>query len=177
MARVYRKEIMISPELLRRYPVFVGLSHENLVTLANTAKELSAEEGHMFFYEGEELHEMFIVMEGAVGIVVEVPAQNVEHSVADQLTSGYETEHVVLSAVGPGEVFGWSGLVPPYESMAGAKALTSCRVIVFDCLALLEAFKADCRFGFLMMEKTAQVIRGRLRDQRMESLAQVVTAA
>jgi hypothetical protein len=60
--------------------------------------------------------------------------------------------------------------------MAGAKALTSCRVIVFDCLALLEAFKEDCRFGFLMMEKTAQVIRGRLRDQRMESLAQVVAA-
>ena len=168
---------MISPELLRRYPVFAGLTHENLVTLANTAQELSVEEGHMFFHEGEELHEMFIVLEGAVGIVMELPAKDVEHSVADQLTSEYATEHVVLSAVGPGEMFGWSGLVPPYQSMAGAKALTPCRVIAFDCLALLEAFKADCRFGFLMMEKTAQVIRGRLRDQRMESLAQVVTAA
>ena len=165
---------MISPELLRRYPVFAGLSHENIIALANTAQELSTEEDHFFFHEGDELHEMFLVLEGAVGVVVELPAQNVEHSVANQLTSEFETEHVVLSAVGPGEIFGWSGLVAPYETMAGAKALTPCRVVAFDCKALLQAFKADCHFGFMMMHKTAQVIRERLRDRRMESLAQVV---
>ena len=167
---------MISPELLRRYPVFAGLSHENIITLVNTAHELSAEEDHLFFHEGDEVHEIFFLLEGAVGIVVELPAQNIEHSVANQLTSEFETEHVVLSAVGPGEIFGWSGLVAPYETMAGAKALTPCRVVAFDCKALLEAFKADCHFGFMMMEKIAQVIRGRLRDQRVESLAQVVAA-
>ena len=164
---------MISPEILRRYPVFAGLSHDNIVTLANTAKELTAEVDHHFFQEGEEVHEMFLVLEGAVGIIVELPASNVAHSVANQLTSEYETEEVVLSAVGPGEIFGWSGLVSPHETMAGAKALTSCRVVAFDCVALQEAFKADCHFGLIMMQKTAQVIRGRLRDQRMESLAQV----
>ncbi len=167
---------MISPELLRRYPVFAGLTHENIVTLANTAKELAVEEEHRFFHEGEEVHEMFLLLEGAVGIIMELPAQAVAHSVANQLTSEYETEDVVLSAVGPGEIFGWSGLVAPYETMAGAKALTSCRVVAFDCEALQDAFKSDCHFGLIMMQKTAQVIRERLRDRRMESLAQAVAS-
>jgi len=167
---------MISPELLRRYPVFAGLSHENIVTLANCAAEISVEKEHLFFHEGDELHEMFLVLEGAVGIIMELPAKAVTHSVANQLTNEYETEDVVLSAVGPGEVFGWSGLVAPYETMAGAKTLTPSRVVAFDCVALLEAFEADCQFGLIMMQKTAQVIRDRLRDRRMESLAQAVSA-
>ncbi len=167
---------MISPELLRRYPVFAGLSHENIVTLANCAEEKSIEKEHLFFHEGDELHEMYLVLEGAVGVIMELPAQNVTHTVANQLTSEYETEDVVLSAVGPGEVFGWSGLVAPYETMAGAKTLTPSRVVAFDCVALLEAFQADCQFGLIMMQKTAQVIRDRLRDRRMESLAQAVSA-
>jgi len=167
---------MISPELLRRYPVFAGLSHENIVTLANCAEEISVAKDHLFFHEGDELHAMHLVLEGAVGVIMELPAQNVTHTVANQLTSEYETEDVVLSAVGPGEIFGWSGLVAPYETMAGARSLTPCRVVAFDCVALLEAFQADCHFGLIMMRKTAQVIRDRLRDRRMESLAQEIAA-
>ncbi len=167
---------MISPELLRRYPVFAGLTHENIVTLANAAEELTAGKEHQFFREGDQLHEMYLVVEGIVGIVMELPAKNVTHSVANQLTNEFKTEDAVLSAVGPGEIFGWSGLVAPHETMAGAKALTPCRVVAFDCTVLTEAFKSDCEFGMIMMQKTAQVIRGRLRDLRMESLAQVLAA-
>lgn len=168
---------MISPELLRRYPFFAGLSHENIVTLADTAQEVAAEEGHYFFHEGATVHEMFLVLEGAVGIVLELPSKQADHAVSEQFTRDMTMEDVVVSAVGPGDVFGWSGLVAPHETMAGAKALTPCRVVAFDCQKLIEEhFKADCSFGFVMMQKTAQVIRQRLRDVRMEALGQLVAA-
>ena len=36
---------------------------------------------------------------------------------------------------------------------------------------LLQTFEEDCRFGYIMTQKSAQVIRERLRDSRIESLA------
>jgi CRP/FNR family cyclic AMP-dependent transcriptional regulator len=147
---------MVSPELIRRYPFFAGLSIDQIVTLAKVADEEMVETGHYFFKERDELRHFYIVLEGAVGIVIELPEQDKE---------------VVTSTVGPGEIFAWSALVPPYNSTAGAKALAPCRVVRFDCDELEKVFEEDCRFGYLMTRKAAQVIRERMRDLRIESLA------
>ena len=80
---------------------------------------------------------------------------------------------VTVSTVRRGNIFGWSSLVPPHNSTAGAKAQMSCRVVSFDCEELRQIFDEDHEFGYLMTQKAAQVIRGRLRDMRMESLAEV----
>lgn len=165
---------MISPELLRRYPFFAGLSHENIATLAGLGREISAEAGFSFFREGEELHTLYLTVEGAVGIVLEVPNRDAAHTVSDQFTRTFETKSEVLSTAGPGQVFGWSALLLPYETFAGAKALTPCRVITFDCVALRKIMKEDCDFGYVMMENTAKVIRQRLRNLRIESLALMI---
>lgn len=162
---------MISPELIRRFPFFAGLDHEQIAALANVAQEQNVDTGKYFFREGEELCCFYLLLEGAVGIVVELPDQKVEHTVAEQITGEFKTRDVVVTTVGPGEVFGWSGLVSPHEATAGAKALVPSRVVTFDCRELRKIFQDDCRFGYLMMEKIARLIRSRLRDLRTESLA------
>jgi CRP-like cAMP-binding protein len=149
---------MISPEVIRRFPLSAGLSAEQIAQLAMTADQLEVENGHWFFRQDQELHAMYLVLEGHVGIVVELPRQE-----------------VVTSTVGAGEVFGWSGLVPPYETTAGARAMSSCRVIRFDCRRIRQAFEADCRFGYVMMERMAQTVRQRMRDLRIEALPAYVT--
>ncbi len=165
---------MISPELIRRYPFFAGLSHEQIVTLANAASELNAEPNHYFFHEGEVLNKLYLVQEGAVAIVIEVPDQNVEHKLSDQLTGDLQTSDVVISAVGPGDVFGWSAFVPPHTATISGKAATPCRVIVFDCHELRKVFEEDCAFGYVMMQKVSQITRDRLHDMRIESLAHTI---
>ena len=167
---------MISPELIRRYPFFAGLDHEHLVTLAKVAEELNVDTGHYFFHEGEELDRLYLVIEGAVAIVIEVPAQDVEHKLSEQFTGDLKTNDIVLSAIGPGEVFAWSALVPPHAATTSGKATTPCRVIAFDGQELLRIFESDCQFGYLMIQKMAQVVRDRLRDMRTESLAHNITA-
>jgi CRP-like cAMP-binding protein len=147
---------MISPEVLRRYPYFAGLTADQMVTVANTGEEISAPAGHYFFHEGDMLTHLYIVLEGEVAILIELPAQN---------------KQVVTSTVGPGELFSWSGLVPPYQATAGVKALSVSRVLAFDCRALRPAFEKDCRLGYIMMQMLAQVMRDRLRDLRIETLA------
>jgi CRP/FNR family transcriptional regulator, cyclic AMP receptor protein len=164
---------MISPELIRRYPFFAGLTHEHIITLAKVAEEATVEAGHYFFHEGDELTHFHIVLEGAVAIMIELPARNVEHKLAEQFSGALQTREEVLSAIGPGEVFGWSALVPPNQAMSSAKATTPCRGVAFDAKQLLKIFETDCGLGYLMMQKMAQVVRDRLRDMRTESLAHI----
>ena len=165
---------MISSELLRHYPFFAGLSNEQIVALAKMSRELTVEADYYFFHEGDAMNNFYLVVEGVVAIVIHVPEPDVEHKISEQLTGTMQTSDIVISAVGPGEVFGWSALVPPHKAMAGAKATTPCRVVAFDCLELRRNFEDDCRFGYLMTQKAAQIIRERLHAMRVESLAHSV---
>jgi CRP/FNR family cyclic AMP-dependent transcriptional regulator len=161
---------MISIELIRRYPFFAGLNHDQLVALAKVANEVAVETEHYFFHEGDELESIYLVLQGSAAVVIEVPDREVEQKLSGQLTGKLQTKDVVISAVGPGEAFAWSALVPPHKATAGVKATTPCRVIAFNCQELRTAFEDDCRFGYLMMQKTAQVARDRLQGLRIESL-------
>ena len=162
---------MVSPELIRRYPFFAGLDYDHIVKLAKVADEVTVEAGHCFFHESDDLKNVYLILEGAAAIVFEVPDQDAEQHISEQLIGGLKTKDVTLSTVGTGDVFGWSGLIPPRTATASAKAITPCRVLAFDGKKLLQMFDEDCRFGYLMAQKAAQVIRERLRDMRIESLA------
>ena len=162
---------MISTEILRRYPFFAGLNNGQLKTLADSAGIIEIEAGHHFFQEGDELRTFYLVVEGNVAIAIRVTDQSVPQPLTNQLTNNLINKDVNVSTVGEGEVFGWSAIVPPYSSTASAKATTPCRVIEFDCKELRPFFEGDCRFAYKMLLKAAQVIRSRLRDRRVESLA------
>jgi len=167
---------MISPEIIRRYPFSAGLSHDEIVILAQTAEELSVDTGHVFFHEGDELCCVHLIVEGAVAIVTETPAPSAAGDVAGQLTGEMDMEELVISTLGTGDVFSWSAVVPPYLATAGAKAIMPSRIVAFDAKKLLKAFESDCRFGYLMLQRAAQIARDRLRDLRIESLSTLTTA-
>lgn len=165
---------MISPELIRRYPFFAGLSDDQIVTLANAGQEIKVAAGEYIFREGDVLNGFYLVSEGEVAILLEVPDREVQQSVSGQLTGELQTKGVVTSKIGPGEVFAWSALVPPRESTASAQATKPTQLLLFDCEQLVKVFDEDCRFGYLMMQKMAQVVRQRLQDMRIESLMHLV---
>jgi len=162
---------MISPELLRRFAFFAGLSRDQITTLAGFAQECSLDADEYVFRQGEELDHFYLVLDGRVDILIGVPDRAKKNPFSAQLTGDIDMVDVTVSSVQPGEVFGWSGLVPPHYSTASARASGDSRVVSFDCKALMEVFEKDNCFGFLMTQKIAHVIRERLRDFRVESLA------
>jgi len=147
---------MVSPELIRRFPFFSGLTMDHLVILAMTAEEVAVPKDHYFIQEGDEVKHLYIILEGEVVIVTTLPQKDRE---------------IIVNTLGTGDLFGWSALVPPYAATAGVKAMTTSRVIAFDAEQLHQKFEEDCKFGYLMMLKTAQVIRDRLNALRIETLA------
>ena len=100
-----------------------------------------------------------------------MPDKSVEQEVRDHIMGNFIEEIVTVSSITPGQIFAWSAMIPPNVSTASAKAAVPCRVVVFDCEALTQAFQDDCPFGYLMLQKIAGVIRQRLRDMRIQSLA------
>ena len=162
---------MISPEIIRRYPFFAGLNHDQLVTLAKTGEVLNVAMDHIFFREDDTMEAFYLIIKGSVSIFVSVPDSNVKHGISGQITGDLVTQDVIVSAIGTGDIFGWSALIEPYVASAGAKALTPCYVIAFNTNTLHDIFKEQPEFGYLMSQKAGHVIRGRLRDLRIESLA------
>ena len=147
---------MISPEVIRRYPFFAGLSLDQISTLAKVADEKNVESGHVFLSEGDEVPYLYLIEEGTVSVLIELPTKDRE---------------IEVGTVGPGEVFAWSALVPPHTATATVKATTRCRVVAVDCRKLLEAFEQDYQFGYVMMTKAAQVTRDRVAAMTIEVLA------
>jgi CRP-like cAMP-binding protein len=147
---------MVSPELIRRYPYFSGLSIEKINLLANIAEEIEVERDQYFHHEGDGIENVFIIVEGDVSLLTSLPQQDKE---------------VVINTLGTGDVFGWTSLLPPYTAGAGAKAVTTCRLISFNSNQLRDKFEEDHQFGYTMMQKIAQVIRDRLDSVVIETLA------
>jgi CRP-like cAMP-binding protein len=148
---------MVSPELLRRYAFFGGLALEHIDALARVAEETTIPEGHFFFHEGDELTHCYVLLEGEVDILTELPEKGLE---------------AVTTVVAEGEMFGWSALIPPHTAMAAARTSKQPgRVVAFDGVALRGQFAADPRFGYLLTQRVAQVMRERLSVLRIESLA------
>ena len=161
---------MISSELLRRYPFFAGLSHDQLTALAMTADEYEFEAGHRFFSEGDELDYFYLVTEGDVGIVFEVPDTEVKQTVAAQLTGDLKTTDIVISRIGPGEPYGWTAIAREGGATAGAIAMEDSKVVLFDMDKMLEKFEEDPALGCIMLQHILVSVRERLHDLRMESM-------
>jgi len=162
---------MISPELLRRYEFFSGLTSEQIGTIAKLSDEKSVKGGHYFFREGDKVDEFYLVIDGAVGIVIEIPDPDMDQPVSGQLTGTVKTKDITISTVGSGMVFGWPGLIPPNEANATAKALTDCKLIAIDCVGLREKIEIDHDLAYKLTLRAAQLIRDRLNDLQIESLA------
>lgn len=164
---------MVPTETIRRYPFFAGFSFERLTDLAQSANEVYSEAGYEFFHEGDYLKRFYLVLEGKIGITLQIPDREMIQPLNRQITNDLITRDVVVSNVGVGELFGWSALIPPNISTANAKALTTSRVLEFNYQALEPIIEEDCCFGHMLTLKAARVIRERMRDQRIEMLAEV----
>jgi CRP-like cAMP-binding protein len=147
---------MVSPELIRRYPYFSGVTIAQLNMLANLAEEVEYEPDFYFHHEGDDTNKVYIIVEGDVSLLTSLPQQDKE---------------VVINTLSTGDVFGWTSLIPPFTAGAGAKSTIKCKVIEFKSAQIREKFAADYEFGYLMMVKIAQIIRERLDSIVIETLA------
>jgi CRP/FNR family cyclic AMP-dependent transcriptional regulator len=150
---------MVSPELLRRFPFFAGLTDEEIKSMAMISEEETYEANTFIFRERDKAKKLFVLTGGTVDIMVDTDEEGLQHETVSTLTHG--------------EVFCWSAVVEPYILTASGFAATPVSVIAVDGAGLRAMFELDCYLGYNILQKAAQVISNRLKGTRIQMLSLV----
>jgi CRP-like cAMP-binding protein len=139
---------------LAQHPFLAGLDRRYLTQLNELASSRSFQDQQKIFEEGFPANACFLICKGKVGIE----------------TALMGCGDIVIQTLGPGEVLGWSWLLPPYQYHYSARALEPTQAIALDGKALRELCEQDHDLGYELMKRFAMVIVERLAATRARSL-------
>jgi CRP/FNR family cyclic AMP-dependent transcriptional regulator len=149
---------MVSAEQLRRYPFFAGMTDEELDRVAQITDRASYEAGAVIFREGEVAQKLYVLTDGSVELVYEIPK-----------TEGMTTSFV--GSIAAGEPFGLSAFNEPYLLTATARAESAVNVLEIPGDALRALAEEDCHLGYALMKQIARALGERLSFARVQLAA------
>ena len=147
---------MISPEELRRFAHFSGVSYDCLKKIANFSKERAVKVGDRVFGEGDTAKHFRLIKSGAVDIVY-------------LLGDGRE---VITDTLVKGDALSWSALLEPYRLTASGVASKEGVIIEIEAEGLRQICKEDLACGFKVLEEVSKTLRSRLSALRVQIAAQ-----
>ncbi|MBI5190507.1 MAG: cyclic nucleotide-binding domain-containing protein [Nitrospirae bacterium] len=148
---------MVPVETLKNLDVFGGLTEFEMMEVARVCDTHDYPAGSMVFRENDDADKLYVLLEGRVAIQFEL---------------GRHQDAVVHTATG-GQAFGWSALVQPYRFTASARCMDDSKILTVDREGLRGLLAEDCHIGFIIMEKLAELISGRLRETRIQLISMV----
>jgi CRP/FNR family cyclic AMP-dependent transcriptional regulator len=140
-------------------PFLAGMSDRHIETLARCACRVHFDKGQVIFRQGEGANRFYLIENGTVQLEAAVVSGSCE---------------IVAGTIGVGGVLGWSWLLPPYECLFTARALTETRALFFYGTMLREYSEADPLLGFELLKRMASGLVKRLeaaRERLVESVS------
>lgn len=122
--------------------------------LAELAQRRRAEVGDVLLREGTMTEALGVVLDGRVALRLLVPGRGT----------------MTVLTVEPGDVFGWSAVVPPYRSTSTAVAIEPTTAVVFPARALREALDGDVQLAATLYPRILQSVARRLGATRLQLL-------
>ena len=132
-------------------PFLAGMSDGHIETLARCACRLHFDQGKIIFRQGETANRFYLIEEGTVQL--------------EAALGGGDCE-IVAGTIGSGGVLGWSWLLPPYECLFTARALSETSALFFYGTMLREYSEADPSLGFELLKRMASGLVKRLEAAR-----------
>ena len=152
---------MISPELLRKYPFFNFLDHEQLRQVAMITEEIDLAPGEVLFSSGDAASALYLVRDGNLDLY---------YVVHDTLKTGKRRE-LLAETVNPGEVLGISALIDPYTYTALARADVPCRLLKVDAIDLRGLTTNDPTLAYGLQRQVTRAAMNRLHNARVQLAA------
>jgi CRP/FNR family cyclic AMP-dependent transcriptional regulator len=129
-----------------------NLSERHRMLLASGMKPFKAAPEEVFAREGAAATAFYLIQSGQVSLGTHTP----------------DRARRAIQTVGPGEIVGWSWLVPPHRWQFECQALTPVQGIVFDAEWLREKCEQDHELGYHLLKELLAVIAGRLAATRLQ---------
>jgi CRP/FNR family transcriptional regulator, cyclic AMP receptor protein len=114
--------------------------------LAGIAETIEYEPAAVILREGRPAPFLGVLVEGRIALRLQVPARG---------------PYVVVT-LEPGDIFGWSALVPPHRATSDAVALTRVRAHVLDAERLRAALDADPELAAQVLPVVLRCVSERL---------------
>jgi len=118
------------------------------------AREVGYAAGQRLFNADEHASGCWIIRAGRVAIDLPVPGHG----------------DIVAQTLGPGDIVGWSWLIPPYRWQFGARALDPVTAVRLDTAGLKAMADEDFAFGYLLVLMLFQAVAHRLQATRARLL-------
>jgi CRP/FNR family cyclic AMP-dependent transcriptional regulator len=131
-----------------------GLSERHHLLLASGARPHTAHLGDYLAREGEPARRFYLIQSGHVAI----DAHHAQRGV------------VRLQTLGPGEVVGWSWIVPPYRWRFDVRAVDEVQTLFFDAEWLREQCDQDHKLAYHVLRQLLLVMASRLAATRLQAL-------
>ena len=139
---------------LAGFAFFEGLDPEYLHFLAGRAKRRRFDAAHVLHRHSDPATSFYVVCKGRISI--EVPA--------------IQGPALQLQDLGPGEMLGWSWLIPPYRWSFLIRAEQDAEVLEFDGQAVLAKCEADPKFGYEILKRFSGLMSERLAHARQRMI-------
>jgi CRP-like cAMP-binding protein len=122
--------------------------------LATIGRYVAVPAGSILMREGEPNDTMAIVLDGRVSLRMRVP----------------ERGQVSIVTIEPGDLVGWSAMVPPYRATSTAVALTDTELAQFEGPRLRELIAANSELGAQLYPMLLKAVARRLEGTRLQLL-------
>jgi CRP-like cAMP-binding protein len=123
---------MISPERLRKYPFFGPLSSDELAAVSMLAEETAYPKVASIFQAEAPAKTLYVLEKGCIELYYES---------YDPVFKPQLRRQFLVGEINPGEMFGVSALLEPYQWTATAIAATPCQVIEINAEKIRALFE------------------------------------
>ena len=130
------------------------LPESSIGRLAAMAREYESPARARLLREGDDTEELSILVAGRIALTEHVAGRG----------------SVTLMSAEPGDVFGWSAIIPPYRTTATVLSLEPVKVIAIDADALRTELKADNELAAAIYPRLAEALAHRLEATRKQLL-------
>ncbi len=144
-------------QLLSRHAFFTGLRPEQIRLVAGCGRNVQFKPGAMLFRAGDPADEFFVIRDGSVRVEIHSPRLG----------------PIAIQTAHPGEILGWSWLLPPYRWHVDGLAVEAVRATAMDGRCLRGKFASDPALGYAVMQRLAGILSQHLQSTRLQLIEAV----
>ena len=135
-------------------PLLAGLSHDQRAAIAKIAHHEDYAPGTRLFDEGQPADRCWVVTSGRAVVETDIPGRG----------------RTVVQSVGPGELLGWSWMMPPHRWHFSAGVTVPTGAVVVDAVELRKLADADPVLGYQLSRILLDALLTRLQATRIRLL-------
>lgn len=141
-------------ESLTNHRFFSDLNDEQIEFLVSCASNRVLDAGEYVFREGVAAESLYLVRDGMVALEMNSPGVGSR----------------VLATIGPGEMLGWTWLVPPHTHQSDCRAVEKTRLLALDAGCLRDKLVVDHELGYQLLVQVVTTMAKRLSGTRLQLL-------